>query len=200
MMVLFAIFACSDEPKGQIKEPATTDAIVEQPAPEPKAKPSPPKLTESSDSVFISEVMISPLKVAKYRGEWIELNNPTSEPVNLNQYTLLSNGDSGIQFGEEDIIPPNSTFLLASRKSATGNGGLPKVDFVYKSQNIKINKNDSIELKSGDVVIDRWDIEGSQVKKGYSLQRDSDGTLCFPDTVYGDGDFGTPKKVNQCSQ
>ena len=196
MMVFLAILACSEPSENSVVEQKSADQT--SPKSHSATSTEPVNMSMSGNSIFISEVMISPLKVQKYRGEWIELYNPTSKPVSLKEHSLFSNGDAGIQFGDDAVIPPNSAFLLASRKSPTGNGGLPKVDHVYKIDDIKINKTDWIELRNGEVVLDRWVIESKKVKKGYSLQRSSDGQICLPKSSYGDGDLGTPKKVNQC--
>ena len=194
MMVFFTLLACSEPEPVPEPEPKPKITSTEQKSPKPQSV----DLSDSDKSVFISEAMISPQKVAKFRGEWIELYNPTANPVSLKQYSLLSDGDEGIQFDDDAVIPPNSAFLLATRKSPKGNGGLPKVDHLYKDNNIKLNKADWIELRNGDVVVDKWVIESKKVKMGYSLQRTSDGQICLPSSPYGDGDFGTPKKVNKC--
>ena len=77
---------------------------------------------------YFSEVMQIP-ESGKFRGEWIELYNPTDAIIDLSTYSVHSKDDTGISFTTEHTIQPKSTFLMAVRKSATGNGGLPKVDF-----------------------------------------------------------------------
>ena len=78
----------------------------------------------------------------------------------------------------EHTIQPKSTFLLAVRKSPTGNGGLPKIDFFYNHDVLKIAATDWIELRKGTETIDKWNISQHEVKKGYSLQRTENGSLC----------------------
>ena len=147
---------------------------------------------------YFSEVMQIPLKVAKFRGEWIELYNPTDAIIDLSTYSVHSKDDTGISFTTEHTIQPKSTFLMAVRKSATGNGGLPKVDFLYNHDVLKIAATDWIELRKGTDVIDRWEISRDEVKKGYSLQRSESGSLCHASETYGDGDYGSPKTLSAC--
>ena len=74
---------------------------------------------------FFSAVMQIPMKVAKFRGEWLELYNPTDAIIDLSTYSVHSKDDKGISFTAEHTIQPKSTFLMAVRKSPSGNGGLP---------------------------------------------------------------------------
>ena len=159
-------------------------------------QPSQP--TTKRTSPFLSEVMQLPLKVVKFRGEWIELYNPTEETVDLSTYSIHSKDDTGVSFTKEHTIPPKSTFLMAVRKSPTGNGGLPKVDFLYNHGVLKVAGTDWIELRNGTEVVDRWELSRKEVREGYSLQRNEDGTVCYSTEPYGDGDFGSPKTLHSC--
>ena len=147
---------------------------------------------------FFSEVMQIPVKVAKFRGEWIELYNPTDATIDLSTYSVHSKGDKGVSFTKEHTIKPKSAFLMAVRKSPSGNGGLPSVDFLYNHDVLKIAATDWIELRNGNEVVDRWEITRTDVKKGYSLQRNENGTLCHAAKTYGDGDYGSPKAISSC--
>ena len=159
--------------------------------------PSPSTL-EQLNHLFISEVMIIPTKVEKFRGEWIELYNPTETAVDLSEYSLHSKDDNGFTFDNGSTIAPQSTFLLAVRKSHTGNGGLPKVDYVYNHKVLKVLGTDWLELRKGETTIDRWEFTRKDIKKGTGLQRDSQGRMCFSTTPYGDGDIGSPSVFNPC--
>jgi hypothetical protein len=147
---------------------------------------------------FISEVMIMPTKVAKFRGEWIELYNPTKTPIDLSEYSVHSKGDTGLTFENGSTIEPQSTFLLAVRKSHTGNGGLPKVDLVYNHNVLKVLGTDWLELKKGETIVDRWEFTRTDFKKGTALQRDAQGATCTATTPYGDGDLGNPGVFKPC--
>ena len=173
---------------------ATTDPQSQSPAP---YTPKPNFFTERT-APFLSEIMQGPLKVAMFRGQWIELYNPTDTTVDLSTYSLHSQNDTGISFNKDHNIPPKSTFLMATRKNKTANGGLPSVDYVYNHAILKILRNDWIELRNGTEVVDRWEVNRKEFRKGYSLQRNEDGTVCHPTQPYGDGDFGSPKTIHSC--
>ena len=111
---------------------------------------------------------------------------------------MHSQDDAGIKFTTNHKIEPHSTFLMAVRKSSTGNGGLPVVDYVYKHDVLKVLATDWIELRNGEEVVDRWELTRKDTKKGYSLQRNPDGTTCLATETYGQGDFGTPKTITLC--
>ena len=166
-----------------------------------KVKDTPNKAAASvatGSKPFISEVMVNPSKVAKFRGEWIEIHNPTEESIDLSTYSIHSQNDTGVSFTNQHNIAPNSSFLMAVRKSASGNGGLPPVDYVYKNDVLKILATDWIELRNGEEVVDRWELIRKNNKKGYSQQRNPDGTTCRSTETYGQGDFGTPKTLALC--
>ena len=160
-------------------------------------KESPPIVTGSK--LFFSEVMLNPSKVEKFRGDWIELYNPTDTVIDLSTYSIHSQDDTGVRFTSKHKVEPHSTFLMAVRKSASGNGGLPPVDYVYKHDVLKILATDWVELRNGEEIVDRWELTRKDSKKGASLQRDPDGTTCQATQTYGQGDFGTPKTVTLCN-
>ena len=163
-----------------------------------KVPQKPVESTSTLTTPFISEVMIMPTKVEKFRGEWIELYNPTEAPIDLSEYSFHSKDDTGLTFENGSTIEPQSTFLLAVRKSHTGNGGLPKVDHVYNHNVLKVLGTDWLELKKGETIVDRWEFTRTDFKKGTALQRDDEGHMCFSNTPYGDGDIGSPGSFISC--
>jgi len=207
MLFIWLSIACNTPETVEVPPiPAITDQTPTPsssgPTP-PTINPTQPKDTPESSSVprtqpFFSEVMQIPIKVAKFRGEWVELYNPTDNIIDLSNYSVHSKDDKGISFTAEHTIQPKSTFLMAVRKSPSGNGGLPKVDFLYNHDVLKVTATDWIELRNGTEVVDRWDITRTEVKKGYSLQRNDNGTLCHATQTYGDGDYGSPKAFSAC--
>ena len=201
MLFLLSLLACESTPQNE--NPIEVPNSPENPEPEVDKPPTAKKTTEKKapplrTSVYISEVMAFPSKTDKFRGEWIELTNPTNQAISLDGFSIQSNDDSGFTFEAGTSIPKGEQLLLAVRKSPTGNGGLPKVDAVYKNTMIKINATDWIELKQGDIVIDRLEFNKGDIPNGKSLQIMPDKSTCEGATPYGDGDLGTPNKPNQC--
>lgn len=202
MLFLLGLLACeSTQNNPEPAEAPTVESSPESTKTETTSTPTKKEQTVETPtrtSVYISEVMAFPTKVDKFRGEWIELTNPTDKTVLLDGFSLQSKGDNGLTFDTGTSIAAGGQLLLAVRKSPTGNGGLPKVDVVYKHSTIKINATDWIELKQGDVVIDRVEFEKGDLPTGKSIQLMPDKSQCAGSTPYGDGDLGTPSKANQC--
>ena len=206
MLSLWLIIACNTpEPVNVPPLPETiakptaekSETVSSTPAPSQTAKDTPEPSVKGTKPYF-SEVMQVPLKVAKFRGEWIELYNPTDTDIDLSTYSIHSKDDAGITFSSDHTVKANSAFLLAVRKSPSGNGGLPPVDYVYKDDVLKVMATDWIELRDGDTVVDRWEFTRSELKKGHSLQRNMDGQTCHATDTYGEGDYGSPKKLTLC--
>ena len=205
MLFIWLTIACNTPetvevpPIPALKEPTANNASSgDASTPTNMSTGSSPAKTNVRTTPFFSEVMQIPLKVAKFRGEWIELYNPTDAIIDLSTYSVHSKGDKGISFTAEHSIQPKSAFLMAVRKSPSGNGGLPTIDFLYNHDVLKITATDWIELRKGTEVADRWEITRTEVKKGYSLQRSDNGTLCHATQTYGDGDYGSPKAISTC--
>ena len=206
MLSLWFIIACNTpEPTEVPALPETITKPVTKTAESPSKDLALPQQTKATNDTsvegtkpYFSEVMQVPLKVAKFRGEWIELYNPTDTAIDLSTYSIHSKDDTGITFTSEHTIEPKSAFLLAVRKSPSGNGGLPSVDYVYKHEVLKVMATDWIELRNGDEVVDRWEFTREELKKGYSFQRNADGTTCHATETYGEGDYGSPKKLTVC--
>ena len=202
-MILFLLtLACNqpesiDVPALEIQKQKDSNT-QEMPTQKKKTEQQAVETNSTRTTPFISEVMIMPTKVEKFRGEWVELYNPTETPIDLSEYSLHSKDDIGFTFEKGSTIPPQSTFLLAVRKSATGNGGLPTVDFVYNHNVLKILGTDWLEIKKGESVIDRWEFAREDFNKGISLQRDAKGTTCPATTSYGEGDIGSPGLFTKC--
>lgn len=128
MLLFLSLFACSQNTpptstpeKSDTEQTAEVKPAAKQPQPEeanakPKAGPA-PKKNPSIDHIYISEVMAFPSKVDKFRGEWIELSNPTAEAISLDGYSLHSKEDTGIVFETGTSIPANGSLLLAVRKA-----------------------------------------------------------------------------------
>ena len=202
-MILFLLTLACNQPEStevpvldiQMQKDSNTQ---EMPTQKKKTEQQAVETDSTRTTPFISEVMIMPTKVEKFRGEWIELYNPTQTAVDLSEYSLHSKDDNGFTFDNGSTIAPQSTFLLAVRKSHTGNGGLPKVDYVYNHKILKVLGTDWLELRKGETTIDRWEFTRKDIKKGTGLQRDSQGRVCFSTTPYGDGDIGSPSVFNPC--
>ncbi|WP_223052024.1 T9SS type B sorting domain-containing protein [Flavobacterium coralii] len=129
--------------------------------------------SECESDVYISEIFDA------YNGVpgAIELYNPTSNPINLNGYTLLRYGDIGIgppsyNMSLTGTIAPGDTFIVAIQIT-TACPGIP-TDFPLTNG---INANDEFELLKNGTLIDNVEIplgSGDLSGRGYTLIRKPD--------------------------
>ena len=191
----YALFECVGNPKiSAINSTKTTNP--QQPKINRSVSSSASPLQET-DHILISEVMVLPGKTPKFKGEWIELYNPTDHDIDLIGVEIHSENDPGIFIDESLLIPAQGYALFAMRKSSTSNGGLPVVDFLYKNTELVINKHDWLEIRYQDRIVDHFAIPSNLVSKGQSIMR-LDDEFCLGTTVFGDGDLGSPKESNLC--
>jgi endonuclease G len=74
--------------------------------------------------IVITEIMANPAAVSDARGEWFELHNPGTRPVDLQGWTLRSNGDPPQPVASSVPIPPGGYVVLGINGDASTNGGV----------------------------------------------------------------------------
>ena len=133
----YAIVECTMQPKdpSYAKDPI---AVVDSSASVSKSNEQPVEASGSEDTtqptgpkdlssyLHFSEVMQIPVKVAKFRGEWLELYNPTDAIIDLSTYSVHSNDDKGFSFTSEHTIQPKSTFYWQFEKAQLEMEDCPK--------------------------------------------------------------------------
>jgi cysteine-rich repeat protein len=161
--------------------------------------------------VLITEVMILPEGLDPSDGQWFEVLNTTSAPINLNGWRV-SDGvleDAVIQSGQPVYLQPGARGLLVRNGDPAANGGVSALAVLggvhFASQ------GDAIELVWNQQTIDRvaWDL-GWKLENGRTLsldplgqdamQNDLTGVWCAAslDDPYGSSgvNFGTPGESN----
>lgn len=124
-------------------------------------------------SLRISEFLADPAAVSDTAGEWIELYNPSAEPVNLRGWALSGLDGQTHLIAADLLIPPAGYAVLARNLDPASNGG---VLAAYRYSGITLNNTtDSLLLLAPDGrEIDRvlWG-NGSElaVTVGASLER-----------------------------
>ena len=183
----YAIVECTMLTKAQSDEEETI--AVESSTPVSKSNEPPVEvvgsdsITQPNDSkdlsshLHISEVMQIPVKVAKFRGEW--LGTSTIQPMRSSTYPPTPS----IQKATRESLPLNTPFnlnphLMAVRKSPLWKWRITESRLLYNHDVLKIISYRLIELCKGTEVIDRWNISRDEIKEGYSPQRTDNGTLC----------------------
>ena len=75
-------------------------------------------------TLVISEIMPDPSALPKDKGQWIELYNPTTTPIDIGGWTLVSGATSHTIQGSGLVISAKSSAVLAAHKSPTTNNGV----------------------------------------------------------------------------
>ncbi|MCZ6583267.1 MAG: lamin tail domain-containing protein, partial [Thaumarchaeota archaeon] len=106
--------------------------------------------------LIINEVMIDPaLPVSDSSGEWVELYNPTSFPINLQGAVLSDDGVDSHTITSSVIVPSNGFVVLGIDGNFGTNGGVV-VDYQYSSFFLG-NSGDEVVITFQGTEIDRVD-------------------------------------------
>ncbi|MEC7983609.1 MAG: MopE-related protein, partial [Myxococcota bacterium] len=159
----------------------------------------------SVGDLILSELMLDPLAVEDYKGEWFELHNTSVEGMDLYGLVIGSQITSFI-VEEHIVIAPNAYVLFAVRDQLDQNGGMSNVDYVYSRDAIQLDNSGELTLYAPDgLELDQLSYaaadfpiqEGVAIVNGLlSADADTGDLWCNATTSYGDGDLGTPGAVN----
>jgi len=72
--------------------------------------------------------MADPEAASDNDGEWFEIYNPGSNPVNLKGWSVVDQGGDSYLFSTDLIVPVNGYVVLARNADVTINGGVPADD------------------------------------------------------------------------
>jgi DNA/RNA endonuclease G (NUC1) len=173
--------------------------------------PPPPPPPPSSAPIVIDELMADPLRAAGGAswGEWFEVRNTGTDPVDLQGWTIASGGQPSHVVATSVVVPAGGYAVLGRGDDVTLNGGLT-IDYNYftgTSTTIFLDATDYLLLRDaagGLVDSVRWTNAATIVKGVTRALRDPavghadvDGAAWGYSTVtFGDGDFGTPDADN----
>jgi hypothetical protein len=156
--------------------------------------------------VIINEIMINPAMVSDASGEWFELYNPTSLPIDLDGWVIRDDFSDSHTITSSVIIPPNGFVVLGRNADFVTNGGVV-VDYQYSNFALG-NSGDELIIEDQGSEIDRVDydlsFDTSGKSKELSVNHLSDvlndilTNWCDAVSVFGDGDLGTPRSLNDC--
>jgi len=169
-----------------------------------------PARGQGATPLVINEIMQNPSAVADSAGEWFELYNPTSTPVDIDGWTIADNGIDVhvIANGGPLVVPANGFLVLGNNADPSTNGGVT-IDYTYGSSFFLANGDDELVLiDASGAEIDRvgWDggpsfpdpTGASMALSDPALPNDVGANWCTSTTAFGAGDFGTPGAVNDC--
>lgn len=154
----------------------------------------------STQLAVITEVMYNPSAVYDSRGEWFEVFNPSSAPLDLTGWTL---GDEiyDLHTITSLTIPPGEHAVLTRFGETARNGGVVG-DYSYGDSVLLFNVGDRIVLRDADgLVVDVVDYSqpGFPDAVGRSISL-VDGSWCLATTPMPQGDLGSPGRPNQCEE
>jgi DNA/RNA endonuclease G (NUC1) len=110
------ISACTTTPDAPVTPMA--------PASSPNAAISGSTGIVSPVNLVISEIMADPAVISDSLGEWFELHNPGTTPVNLNGFVLASANDAAFTITSNITLPPGGYGVLSRNSDNATNGGL----------------------------------------------------------------------------
>ena len=156
--------------------------------------------------VVISEIMANPRAVPDERGEWIELHNLESKPVDLRGWMIRSQNDRGITIDRSVVIPPGGFAVLARDGDRATNGGVDAT-YAYREGLTLGNSSDWLALHSPDGSTTdsvAWSAtiagESRALRDEAAPHTDALGPAWTTSTTpYGTGDLGSPGQSNGAS-
>jgi DNA/RNA endonuclease G (NUC1) len=172
-----------------------------------KEPPKPP----SSATIVISELMATPHQAVGGAswGEWFEVHNYGTEAVDLQGWTIVSQGQPNHVITSSVVVPAGRFAVLGRGADPLLNGGVT-LDYNYftgSATTIFLDQTDILELRDAvDALVDRvqWTNGKTMVRGVTRALRDASVENANVDGVnwgysaatFGDGDFGTPDAAN----
>ncbi|WP_159949199.1 lamin tail domain-containing protein [Polaribacter septentrionalilitoris] len=167
----------------------------------------------AAGSIIITEIMQNPNKVSDNNGEYFEVYNTTSEPINLLGWVLKTSSGTGnpvvrtITTSVE--VPANGYFVLGENSDISTNGGV-NVDYQYDSGLFLGNGDATVTIECSASIFDSVsydngttfpDPNGKSMELAtnkYSASDNDNGANWAEATseIVSGGDLGTPGKAN----
>ncbi|HFA50625.1 MAG TPA: T9SS type A sorting domain-containing protein [Bacteroidetes bacterium] len=166
---------------------------------------------QNPGDLIFTEIMQNPNAVPDNMGEWFEIYNTTTVPINLSGYDIVDDNhtlaEEGFSISETLMIPAGGFLLFANNGDPATNGGIMP-DFVYDPSLTLGNGTDGLTIQQEGNIIDIvvWD-NGATFPdpNGRSMSLNpanfnnidnDDGTnWCEGNTAFGT-QFGTPGAAN----
>jgi hypothetical protein len=152
--------------------------------------------------VLINEVMANPRATADERGEWFELSNLESSPIELRGWTIASENDAGSVIDRSVVVPAKGLVVLARDADRRVNGGV-SATYAYGPSVALGNGADWLAIRTpGGHTVDSiaWT---SAVAGASRVRTDAESVVAdvgghgwaTSTSRFGAGDLGTPRRV-----
>jgi len=158
--------------------------------------------------IIVTEIMMDPDAVWDDYGEWFEIYNTQTYPINLKDWSISDLDSDYHTITTDFIVPANSHAVLCRNADSLINGGV-SCDYSYGDSIFLHNSGDEVIISDPDGnVVDVVMYPNGVTESGYSLQldlgyynhieNDNLAYWCFATTTYGAGDYGTPGAGDNC--
>ncbi|HST59481.1 MAG TPA: lamin tail domain-containing protein, partial [Longimicrobium sp.] len=161
-------------------------------------------------TLVINEIMPNPAGVADELGEWFEVHNTGTAPIDLQNYRIGSNNDAVHVINQSVVVPAGGYAVLARNGDAAVNGGVT-ANYSYAHQTFNLNNSatDWLALRNPDgATLDSvsWGTVSPPNGASRGVIDPAADNLVMSGTnwstqtaVYGLGDKGTPGAANNGS-
>jgi len=161
-----------------------------------------PSGDESDYHVVISEVMPNPSAASDSYGEWFEIINMDSIPIDLNGWTIMDEGGDSHVISLSAEIHPGEYMVLGRNSDESVNGGYVS-DYTYSSFALANSDDEIILLDQDEKMVDAVSYGAtfpySSGISMYLIDHTSDNNIdsnwIASSMPYGDGDLGTPGRA-----
>lgn len=139
----------------------------------------PLRAPEAPGELVLTEIMARAAAGTGDRGEYIEVFNTTRSPLQLEGCAIADNTSHTI--AGSLIVEPQGYAVFALSGTASENGGIPSVAYVYSGIALN-NGGETIVVRCGDLVLDSVTYTAAWVALGASIQHNSTP----PDAILND--------------
>jgi hypothetical protein len=176
--------------------------------------------TDVQPLIVINELLANPGgTISDANGEWVELYNAGSRPVNLQGFFIADSAASGRRpysmindTTTSLVVQPGGYFTIGNTKNTTNNGGVP-IDYAYGAAMAFANSLDAFKIArvygTDTLTIDRTQYASAAISAQNGISRElknpaldnsnmdgSNWADASVTAVYGPGGRGTPKAQN----
>ncbi len=155
--------------------------------------------------LVINEIMADPAAVSDGTGEWFEVVNTGTTAVNVQNWCICDEGQDSHTIADSTVIPMGAYYIFGINSDSTINGGV-QVNYQYSGITLTNSEDEIILVDQNREVVDavRWSSENDfPLQSGasialISIHLDNRWSMNWvvSDSVYGDGDRGTPGYSN----
>jgi hypothetical protein len=162
--------------------------------------------TDPVTGLVINEIMKDPVSVTDTHGEFIELYNPNSFDVEINDWAIKDLGsDYHVLSSTEPLIIESFSYFVLARDTSTATNGGFTADYEYSSFTLSNGSDEVILVNPSGVEVDGVgydstdfpDLAGCTLElRNPSFNNIHGYNWYAAATPYGAGDFGTPGAEN----